>query len=67
MTPYFPHSICTRIERETDSEFDSLLFRDDPDMDIDARACRDEELFLDLTGNLDSFTVEVKEDDRSDA
>jgi len=40
------------VEKVTDLEFDPLLWRDDPDMDVDARIIRD--LVLDLTGNLDS-------------
>lgn len=42
------------IEHVTNSEFDQLLWRDDPNLDIAAREARDIELFLDLTGNLDS-------------
>ena len=69
MTLYMPDAIMSLIENISDQEFNDALWIDDPDMDIDARAYRDEELVLDLTGNLDSFTVEVRDDenDRSAA
>lgn len=51
---YWPHSLNLLIERETDLEFDPWLWSADPDMDVEARDWRDLELFLDLTGNLDS-------------
>lgn len=46
--------LCSILEGLTNSEFDPLLWRDDPDMDLVARTLRDLELFLDLTGNIDS-------------
>lgn len=51
---YLPSPLIQWIERETDREFDPILWRDDPDMDELARWFRDLELVLDLTGNLDS-------------
>lgn len=54
MTLYMPDSIMSIIENIADQEFNPALWIDDPDMDIDARAYRDEELVLDLTGNLDA-------------
>ena len=54
ISQYFHHSVLVLVERETDLEFDPILWRDDPNMDVEARACRDVELALDLTGNLDS-------------
>lgn len=54
MDEYLPYFLCQWIERETDSEFDPILWRDDPDLDITARGVRDAELALDLTGNLDA-------------
>lgn len=51
---YMTHSLIGRIEDLTNAEFDPRLWSDDPDMDHGARCLRDAELFLDLTGNLDS-------------
>lgn len=51
---YFPTSISYVVEILTNSELDPLLWRDDAYMDVCARAFRDQELFLDLTGNLDA-------------
>lgn len=51
---YMTRSVVGRMEDLTNAEFDPQLWRDDPDMDTDARDLRDTELLLDLTGNLDS-------------
>lgn len=51
---YMTYALWLWIERETDFEFDSRLWRDDPDMDVMARAYRDRELYLDFIGNIDS-------------
>lgn len=52
--PYMPPVLVSELEMLTNSEIDSQLWRDDPDMDLLARDLRDNELILDLTGNLDS-------------
>lgn len=51
---YFPHALMLLIEAVTDGEFDPQLWTDDPDLNLDARDLRDQELLLDLTGNLDA-------------
>lgn len=51
---YVPMELIARLESETNSEFDPAIWRDDPDMDLTARAMRNLELVLDLTGNLDA-------------
>lgn len=51
---YVPIDVVRRIQSETDREFDPILWRDDPDMDLEARAMRDQELMLAWTGNLDA-------------
>lgn len=51
---YVTSVMVGRIENLTDAEFDPQLWRDDPDIDSDARTMRDIELVIDLTGNLDS-------------
>jgi hypothetical protein len=52
--PYMPPVLIGELEMLTNSEIDSQLWSDDPDMDLLARDLRDNELILDLTGNLDS-------------
>lgn len=54
---YFPYSLTLIIENLTDSEFDPALWNQDPDMDMDARALRDQELLLDLIGCIDSPNI----------
>lgn len=52
---YFPESIRWLVVMVADSEFPSLPpWRHDPNTGVLARAYRDQELFLDLTGNLDA-------------
>jgi hypothetical protein len=52
---YFSESIRWLVEMVANSEFPSLpLWRHDPNTGVRARACRDQELFLDLAGNLDA-------------
>lgn len=51
---YLPETMVLFVARVTDLEFDPILWRDDPDMDVAARDVRDMELMMDLTGNLDS-------------
>jgi hypothetical protein len=53
MSDYF-YGLMHRIEDLSDAEFDRRGWAIDPDLDLDARDTRDEELLLDLTGNLDS-------------
>jgi hypothetical protein len=54
MMGYFPCLLALLIQDLTDDEFDQRGWAIDPDLDLDARDTRDEELLLDLTGNLDS-------------
>lgn len=51
---YLPIPVVLWVEDVTDGEVDPTGWRHDPDMDLLARATRDFELLLDLTGNLDS-------------
>ena len=52
---YLPVGLILWVARVTDSEFDSILWRDDaPDWSVRVCAMRDFELVLDLTGNRDS-------------
>lgn len=51
---YIPRSLVLMIEAETDAEFNPELRQIDMDMDDDAKALRDWEICLDMTGNLDS-------------
>jgi len=52
---YFPESISWLVEMVANSEFPSLPpWRHDSYIGACAREFRDQELFLDLTGNLDA-------------
>lgn len=51
---YFPYSMILIVESVTDSEFDPELWYRDPDMDMDARILRDQDLMLDMIGCIDS-------------
>lgn len=51
---YFPYSMTLLVESVTDSEFDPELWYRDPDMDMDARILRDQDLMLDMIGCIDS-------------
>lgn len=51
---YFPYSMTLIVENVTDSELDPELWYRDPDMDMNARVMRDQELMLDMIGCIDS-------------
>ena len=56
MDGYLPFPLISKIEGLTDQEclLPSTLWQREPDWDLVIRILRDEELTLDLTGNLDS-------------
>lgn len=51
---YFPYSMTLIVESVTDWEFDPELWYRDPDMDMNARILRDQDLMLDMIGCIDS-------------